>query len=98
MNQEELGLQDWNDFLETVDVEASEFVAARVTPDAEINQFNKQIEALEDEIRGLADNQLIDDATLVELDEWTAYAERAEQLDDVFAAGARCILGSIKVG
>jgi len=98
MNQEELGLQEWNDFLETVDVEASEFVAARLTPDAEINQFNKQIEALEDEIRGLADNQLIDDATLMELDEWTAYAERAEQLDDVFAAGARCILGSIKVG
>jgi len=98
MNMEELGLQDFNDFLETVTQEAVDFDKAKVSVDSEIAEFNKQIELLEDEVRFMADNQLIDDATLAELDEWSAYVERSEKLDDVFGAGARCVLGSLTVG
>ena len=98
MNMEELGLQDFNDFLETVTQEAVDFDKARVSVDSEIAEFNKQIELLEDEVRFMADNELIDDATLVELDEWSAYVERSEKLDDVFGAGARCVMGSLTVG
>lgn len=98
MNMEELGLQDFNDFLEAVTQEAVDFDKARVSVDSEIAEFNKQIQLLEDEVRFMADNQLIDDATLVELDEWSAYVERSEKLDDVFGAGARCVMGSLTVG
>jgi len=98
MNMEELGLQDFNDFLETVTQEAVDFDKTRVSVDSEIAEFNKQIELLEDEVRFMADNELIDDATLVELDEWSAYVERSEKLDDVFGAGARCVMGSLTVG
>ncbi len=98
MNMEELGLQDFNDFLKTVTQEAVDFDKARVSVDSEIAEFNKQIELLEDEVRFMADNELIDDATLVELDEWSAYVERSEKLDDVFGAGARCVMGSLTVG
>lgn len=98
MNMEELGLQDFNDFLETVTQEAVDFDKSKVSVDSEIAEFNKQIELLEDEVRFMADNQLIDDATLVELDEWSAYVERSEKLDDVFGAGAQCVMGSLTVG
>ena len=98
MNQEELGLQDWNDFLDTVTQDAQNFDAVKVSENSEIAEFNKQIETLEEEIRFMADNQLIDDDTLVELDEWSNYVERAERLDEVVGAGALCVMRSTTVG
>lgn len=92
INQEISGLEDYTPTLEEIELSAVTYERSVESPDAEISKFNEDIEALEDQIKAMADNKLINDETLVELDGWTSVVERAESMDDIAFAGASCVI------
>lgn len=95
INQEISGLEEYVPTLDEIELQSRAYEADVATPDSEINAFNRQIEALETEIQGMRANNLIDDETLAELEEWSAIVNKSENLEEVAYAGAVCVMGGL---
>ena len=92
INQEISGLESYTPTLEEIEFEALAYERGTATPDAEIARFNQEIESLEEQVKAMADNKMIGDDVLVELDGWTSIVERSENMDEIAFAGASCVI------